>query len=524
MDRIVRDFAAEAQDAEIALFYFSGHGVQIDGTNYLIPIDVGPSISPATVDFRTLNVDVVLRAMEGADARVKIVLLDACRRNPFAAPTAQGRGLAQMQPPPGTVIGFAAQPDTTAFEGPVGGNSPYAKALATYMEVRSLELFTMLSEVGAFVMSATNNRQQPWLTVSLPRTQRVSLDHIAERRPASEKPLAKVTTSKPAVDEDATRRDYEFAERIGSVAAIDAFLETHSTGFFVALAKAYRAKLTEASNRGFVDATPLRPAPDRELLELMGQGKQYALVIGNANYQDSQYATLKTPHADARAVANILVSRYGFTTQFLAKGDKRNLLLLDAKAGDIYDLLDELAENLHKQDRLLIYYACHGLYETETGTAYWVPVNARFGRTFELIPALNINNAAKRIVARSVLVVSDSCYSGALFRDAPTRKAFPSPAEREVAILKLAAMTSRVFIASGGKEPVLDGGGSGHSIFARELLKALSDPEYSMFSASDLYSRLQKSVLSNATQVPQYGPLQNAGDNEGDFVFLTTRR
>jgi tetratricopeptide (TPR) repeat protein len=78
----------------------------------------------------------------------------------------QGGGLAQMKAPAGTVIGFATQPNTTATQGPVGGLSPYAKALGTYMSVKDLELFTMLNETGLAVMAATNNLQQPWLSFS----------------------------------------------------------------------------------------------------------------------------------------------------------------------------------------------------------------------------------------------------------------------------------------------------------------------------------------------------------------------
>jgi tetratricopeptide (TPR) repeat protein len=168
-DRMVERFGIMAQDADIALFYFSGHGMQIGGTNYLVPIDLG-SFTPATVDFRTLNADLVLAVLDKSGSRVKMMLLDACRTNPFLASKDQGGGLAQMKAPAATVIGFATQPNFTAWQGPAGGLSPYAKALATYMDVKGLELFAMLNEVGLAVMDATNNRQQPWISFSpIPR-------------------------------------------------------------------------------------------------------------------------------------------------------------------------------------------------------------------------------------------------------------------------------------------------------------------------------------------------------------------
>src|SRR6516165_1422694 len=167
-DRRVEEFGIMAQDADIALFYFSGHGMQIGGTNYRVPIDLGSL--PATVDFRTLNADLVLAVLDKSRSRVKMMLLDACRTNPFLASKDQGGGLALMKAPTATVIGFATQPKTTAWQGPAGGLSPYANALATYMDVKGLELFTMLNEVGLAVMDATDNRQQPWIASSpIPR-------------------------------------------------------------------------------------------------------------------------------------------------------------------------------------------------------------------------------------------------------------------------------------------------------------------------------------------------------------------
>jgi hypothetical protein len=164
-DRMVDVFATMSQDADIAFFYFSGHGIQVNGTNYLLPVDLG-SVSNSNIEFRTLNANLVSAAMNSSRARLKIMLLDACRTNPFASSKSLTGGLAQMLAPAGTVIGFATQPNSNAEDGPTGGNSPYAKALATYMNVQGLELFRMLNEVGLAVMDATKNTQQPWLSAS----------------------------------------------------------------------------------------------------------------------------------------------------------------------------------------------------------------------------------------------------------------------------------------------------------------------------------------------------------------------
>jgi uncharacterized caspase-like protein len=139
LDRAVQAFGSELAGADVGLFYYAGHGVQVRGENYLIPVDANPT-KEADVDFQMLDANLVLRQMEGAGTRLNIVILDACRNNPFggrglavarARETESTRlrdttgGLAQMQAPQGTLISFATQPGSVAQDGS-GGNSPYA--------------------------------------------------------------------------------------------------------------------------------------------------------------------------------------------------------------------------------------------------------------------------------------------------------------------------------------------------------------------------------------------------------------
>ena len=159
-DRMVALLGTMSENADVALFYFSGHGTQFNGANYLLPIDVGPD--KKTIGLQALNADLVVAAMGDSRARLKIVLLDACR-SPFKGP---GGGLGSMRAPAGTVIGFATQPNNTAKQGPPGGNSPYAEALAHFMGVKGLEIFAFFNEVGLKVMDATANEQEPWVSYS----------------------------------------------------------------------------------------------------------------------------------------------------------------------------------------------------------------------------------------------------------------------------------------------------------------------------------------------------------------------
>jgi formylglycine-generating enzyme required for sulfatase activity len=178
-DRTVQAFGAQLAGADVGLFYYAGHGVQVRGENYLIPIDANPT-KEADVDFQMLDANLVLRQMEGAHTLLNIVILDACRNNPFGgrglavgrARDAEstrmrdtGGGLAQMQAPEGTLISFATQPGSVAQDG-VGGNSPYARALADTIRKPGLGIFDAFNQIGLQVKRATSGAQQPWVSSS----------------------------------------------------------------------------------------------------------------------------------------------------------------------------------------------------------------------------------------------------------------------------------------------------------------------------------------------------------------------
>ena len=166
LDRAVQAFGLELQGADVGLFYFAGHGVQVRGANYLVPIDSNPA-READVDFQMLDATLVLRQMESAGTRLNLVILDACRNNPFGGRGLRGidRGLAQMRAPEGTLISFATQPGAVAQDG-ADGNSPYAEALAQTIQRPGLGLFDTFNEVGLAVQRATGGSQQPWVSSS----------------------------------------------------------------------------------------------------------------------------------------------------------------------------------------------------------------------------------------------------------------------------------------------------------------------------------------------------------------------
>jgi hypothetical protein len=166
LDTDVQNFGRQIQGADVALFYYAGHGVQVNGANYLVPVGANPT-READVDFQMVDINLVLRQMQGSGTRLNMVILDACRNNPFGARglrSADG-GLAQMRAPEGTLISYATQPGSVAQDGS-DGHSPYTKALATTIKQAGLDIFQTFNQVGLAVKRETGGSQQPWVSSS----------------------------------------------------------------------------------------------------------------------------------------------------------------------------------------------------------------------------------------------------------------------------------------------------------------------------------------------------------------------
>jgi Caspase domain len=168
MDRTLRDFAEALSGAKVGLFFYAGHGIQVGGQNYLVPVDAKLS-TPAAVDFEMVRLDLVQRTMEHTTT-TNIIVMDACRDNPLARNLARalgtrstqiGRGLSAQESGEGTMISFSTQPGNVALDGD-GRNSPFAEALIKHMSTPGEDISTILINVRNDVMQATGRRQVPW--------------------------------------------------------------------------------------------------------------------------------------------------------------------------------------------------------------------------------------------------------------------------------------------------------------------------------------------------------------------------
>jgi uncharacterized caspase-like protein len=268
MRRALREFGNKTRDADVAVIYYAGHGIELDGTNYLIPVDATLETDTDVLD-ETFPLDRVLVAVETAK-QLRLVILDACRDNPFAktmkrtiGSRAIGRGLAKVEPfSPNTMVAFAAKAGSTASDGD-GKNSPFATALVDHLAKPGLDLRKAFGFVRDDVLKATNNTQEPFVYGSLGGND-VTLV------PAAPAPVAAAP-----VDQDAgMRRDYEFALQISSKPVWDAFIDKHPSGFYTALAKAQRDKLAAEAAR--IEATNKAKAAQEEQTRLAIEGAKAA--------------------------------------------------------------------------------------------------------------------------------------------------------------------------------------------------------------------------------------------------------
>ena len=165
----VNDFGVRLQQAHVGLFYYSGHGVQYHGKNYLLPLQTTIG-APADLEQETVEAERILGRMEQSQVALSVVILDACRNNPFrnfmVFRSYADRGLAALAPPiRGSLIAYATQPDNVAADG-MGRNGTYTKHLLRYLKQPGLSLPALFNEVGLAVSEETQGAQVPWMHAS----------------------------------------------------------------------------------------------------------------------------------------------------------------------------------------------------------------------------------------------------------------------------------------------------------------------------------------------------------------------
>lgn len=242
-------------------------------------------------------------------------------------------------------------------------------------------------------------------------------------------------------------------------------------------------------------------------------GDYYALIIGNNVHKN--LPQLKTAISDARSVDDLLRTKYGFKTTLLLNADRYKIL----------SSLNALRQKLTEKDNLVVYYAGHGELDRVNDRGHWLPTDAATDDSTNWISNTALTDILNTMQARHVLVVADSCYSGALSRASLVRDdvAAPSPV-REKWLRAMTLVRSRTALTSGGLAPVLDEGTANHSIFAAALLEELKKNK-AVLEGFALYQQVLTKVSKAAAaygveQTPEYAPIQHAGHESGEFFFV----
>ncbi len=229
--------------------------------------------------------------------------------------------------------------------------------------------------------------------------------------------------------------------------------------------------------------------------------KYYALLIGINEYQDPEIVDLDNPIHDAESLRSVLRSEYTF--------EEDNIKFLKNPTQDeLIAVLDDLSRILTSDDNLLIFYAGHGYWDEKGRVGYWFPSDASRNSTVNWFRNSTLRDFIGSIDTRHTLLVADACFSGAIFK---SRAAFRTPSGIE----KLNKLPSRKAMTSGNLLEVPD-----ESIFLKYLVKRLEENEEKFLPSEMLFSSFKTTVMNNSANVPQFGVIQNVGDEGGDFVFI----
>ncbi len=244
-----------------------------------------------------------------------------------------------------------------------------------------------------------------------------------------------------------------------------------------------------------------------------GFGDYHALIIANTSYEFMD--NLSTPKNDAKVLSELLENKYGFKVTLVENANRYQMMTS----------LNKARSELTEKDNLLIYYAGHGAFDKTNNRGHWLPTDAEPNSTANWVSTIAITDIVNAMSAKHVLLVADSCYSGALTRDTVINlDAGMSEDARKKWIQTMAQTRSRHLLTSGGVKPVLDDGGNGHSVFAGAFIDVLKD-NAEIIESSSVFSQVKRKVEIRAKalrveQTPMYAKLQESEHEFGEFLLV----
>jgi uncharacterized caspase-like protein len=269
LEESVDRFVAAIRPGDVALFYCSGHGIQLQDQNYLIPVDF-QATTPVAAKYRSYPVSRVVESMEAAGAALQIVILDACRDNPYRSIRSGAGGLAPMQVGTGTYLAFATAPGKTASDNPGGQNGLFTQELAGVLRQTGLSLDDVFNQVRARVSQKSGNQQIPWSTSSV-----VGNFYFASGPGSGAANAPSGATQPPRLD--AAAETWALIKNSSSPEDFESFAQTYPNSDLAGGARIRAAQLRRNSAAAVASVAPPVDAP-RDSLRLAGwrhQGQPY---------------------------------------------------------------------------------------------------------------------------------------------------------------------------------------------------------------------------------------------------------
>lgn len=339
----LQKFSLAASASEMAVVFYAGHGIEVDKRNFLIPVDAR-LLSDADVEFEAVPLDLLSRAVERAKG-LRLIVVDACRDNPFAvamqragATRSIGRGLAAVEPSGETLVAYAAKEGTVAADGE-GRNSPYTRALLSYLEEPGLEVGLMFRKVRDAVLARTGGRQEPFVYGSL-SSEGVYLAALPEPEPPA--PTATVTKTGPGLEEatsepvvtarEPAQMELMFWESVKDSQVpeeLEAYLERYPDGAFAVLAQSRLKRLAPSPSSDVATLSPSDSVP----ASTESRGEARVPLKGTWTADEGGWnITLKIDDSRVFAVLNTSSSIVGIT----CKGKIDSLQMIDARCRGPY--------------------------------------------------------------------------------------------------------------------------------------------------------------------------------------------
>jgi uncharacterized caspase-like protein len=321
MRKTAREFTTKLDGADLALFFYAGHGLQVNGNNYMAPVDAKLA-SYDDLDYEVLPMDLIVGAME-RKTKTSLVFLDACRDNPLAANLARsmgtrssavGRGLAKLGSGIGTLIAFATQPGNVALDG-TGRNSPFTTALLKHLGTPGESITNELVLVRRSVLEATQGKQVPWDNSSL--TGEVVLKPAPKEEPKVE-PAPEAKAPEPANNGQLELAYWNSIKDGASAAYFEAYLQQYPNGTFASLARVRLGEIKAAEERAKQEAAAKAKAEaDAEAkakLEAEASAKSEADAKAKADAESNQ-KSIEVAKLEEPAVRSLDPAQLALETQ-----------------------------------------------------------------------------------------------------------------------------------------------------------------------------------------------------------------